>query len=118
MATRGGAARRIPGNPLGGILRDSQRAARAVSGPRAATLYAAHLTTDDQGKVTVLFPVPFIQPPVVQLTVGAGGDGVVTPAVANVLEFTALGLSLVVWTLDGAAVGSGFTVHATAYERT
>lgn len=39
MATRGSAARRLPGNPMGGVLRDVSRQARTASrtpGPRGA----------------------------------------------------------------------------------
>jgi hypothetical protein len=121
MAARGSSSRRIPGNPLGGILRDTQRANRAVTGPRsggAATVYAATLLTDTFGKVSAVFPVPFLEPPVVQLTTGPGLDGVLIPMIATVAEVTPLGMSLVVWTLAGAAAPSGVAVHATAYERT
>lgn len=121
MAARGSSVRRIPGNPLGGILRDSQRASRTVTGPMsggAATVWAALLTTNEQGRVLATFPIPFLDAPIVQLTVGPRGDGTVSPATANVAEVTATTLSLVVWNLDGSAVTSGVTVHATAYERT
>ena len=121
MAARGSPSRRIPGNPLGGILRDAQRASRTVTGPRsggATTVYAATLATDGFGKAAVVFPAPFLAAPVVQLTTGPNPDGSVSPLVAAVIEVTAIGMSLVVWTLAGAAVGSGVTVYATAYERT
>lgn len=121
MAARGSSSRRIPGNPLGGILRDSQRAARAVTGPLAggaATVYSAMLTTDEFGKATVVFPLPFLEAPVVNLTVGLRSDGGTIAAFATVSEVTPLGLSLVVWTVAGTAAGNGITVHATAYERT
>lgn len=121
MATRGSPSRRIPGNPLGGILRDSARAARTVTGPLSgggASVYADTSLTDENGKVFITFPTPFVSAPVVQLTVGPAGNGTSAPAVATVLEVTALTLSLVVWTLAGAPAGSGIIVHTTAYERT
>lgn len=116
MATRGSAARRVPGNPLGGILRDAQRKSRAVTGPRgsgAAQRYAGALTTGSSGSATVDFPVPFLEAPAVTAT--AESD---TPRVVTIGSVSATAVTLVAWELDGSTAGSGVVLHVNATERT
>jgi len=94
MALRGSPTRRIPGNPLGGILRDVDRRSRSTTrragrrpaadaaappspGPRGergpagppgppgpATTAATVATTGDDGRARWTFPAPYPAPPV------------------------------------------------------
>lgn len=92
MALRGGSARRMPGNPLGGMLRDLDRRTRTTTrrtgrrpaaedgpaapgtGPRgergpagppgASTAVATVTMTGEDGRARWDFPEPFASPPV------------------------------------------------------
>lgn len=92
MAMRGTPARRMVGNPLGGVLRSLDQRARIAGRPRASGaplerdpapqavthttpvaapggLVAAVLPTSEDGRATWTFPVPYEGRPVVMATV-------------------------------------------------
>jgi hypothetical protein len=115
MGTRGSSVRQVPGNPLAGLLRDLQRADRTVTGPLsggAAQTYSVAVMTDVNGQAVVAFPVAFLQPPIVQLTVASD-----QPRFATVSGATTTNATLVVWTPAGTPA-PGVTVHVTANEGT
>ncbi|MFF6801155.1 hypothetical protein [Streptomyces sp. NPDC012616] len=82
MAVRGSAARRVPGNAMGGVLRDLKRSARTQSrtpgrqgeqgppgergeaGPPGPAPLADVVVTGSDGRATWTFPAPFVAPPV------------------------------------------------------
>ncbi len=115
MAMRGGAMRRMPGNPLGGMLRDLDRRTRTTTrstgrrapagdppageagppgergpaGPPGRSTAAAIATTGDDGRTRWTFPAPYAAPPVLTalpVDPEPGGDRTVTVALEEVTE--------------------------------
>lgn len=135
MAMRGGAMRRMPGNPLGGMLRDLDRRARTTTrsagrrapagdppageagpqgergpaGPPGRSTAAAIATTGDDGRARWTFPAPYDVPPV--LAALPAGQ---TPLVPAVEEVTAAHAVVRLWTLTGSSAGAGVHVHLMA----
>lgn len=117
MAVRRSATRRIPGNPLAGILRQTARNARsttrravAVPGPQGeqglqgdpgppgdgGTAVAAILTTDADGVAAWTFP-EMPDAPVVTAVAAA-----LAPVVITVAAVGSTYADLMAWTLDGS----------------
>ena len=115
MANRDSALRRLPGNPLGGVLRQTARAARSTTrrsvavpgpegpigpeGPPATGIVAtavASLTSDDAGVATWIFPAETPRAVIVATPVGPAF------AVAVVAEVSATGATLVTYGAGGA----------------
>ncbi|WP_405893676.1 hypothetical protein OG272_15595 [Streptomyces sp. NBC_00104] len=119
MAMRGGAMRRMPGNPLGGMLRDLDRRTRTTTrstgrrapagdppageagspgergpeGPPGRSTTAAIVTTGDDGRARWMFPAPYALPPVLTalpVDPEPGGDRTVTVALEEVTETCAV----------------------------
>ena len=128
MTIRGTAGRRVPGNPLAGVLRDLNRRTRATtrrtassSGeaparspgpaapPRPPARSAAVVETGEDGRARWEYPRPFGAPPV--LTALPAGTG---PAVAVLEAATAAYAVVRVWGPDGSPAGAGVRVHLTA----
>jgi len=114
MASRGAANRRLPGNPMGGVLRDLGRQSRTTSrkpgrvgaqgeqgppgipgppgepgqqGPPGAPPAAAIVTTGADGRATWAFLRPFTAPPVISalaVDTTPGDDRTVTVALEQV----------------------------------
>lgn len=123
MATRGGPAFRVPGNPLGGIIRDLDRRTRTprkraparvevpVEGPRGPrgprgpagppgppshhVAAAAVVVTGDDGRARWQYPAPFDTAPV--LTAAAMAIGGELPAIAVLEEVEAAYAVVRVW---------------------
>lgn len=138
MAMRGGAARRLPGNPLGGLLRDMDRRTRTTTrrarpagppqpeaepaaepAPRPAERQAAVLTTGEDGRLRWTYGQPFGQPPVLTaVPVDPAPDsdlGTVVVALEAVTETYAYARAWRVGQRGKAvAAGPGVTVHMTA----
>lgn len=132
MATRGSPARRIPGNPLGSLLRVAAQQARsttrrsvAVPGPPGAEGVAGPegqqgvgaavfttLVTDAGGSVTWTFSTPLAATPVIAAVAAATAGVVVTVAAVSPTAVT-----LATWTVTaGALVASpSQEVHVTAF---
>lgn len=129
MAVRRSATRRIPGNPLAGILRQTARNARSttrrtvsVPGPagepglqgepglpgEAATSVAAVLVTDKDGVAAWSFPEMSVAP-VIAATVA----DVVAPVLVTVATVGTAYADLMAWTLDGRPA-PGITLHVLA----
>ncbi|MEI5526805.1 hypothetical protein WB388_40115 [Streptomyces brasiliscabiei] len=139
MAMRGGAARRLPGNPLGGLLRDMDRRTRTTTrrarpagapqpeaappaaepAPRRVERQAAVLTTGEDGRLRWTYGRPFAQPPVltaVPVDPAPESDlGTVVVALEAVTETYAYARA---WRVGQrgktVAAGPGVTVHMTA----
>lgn len=110
MAQRGAPHRQLIGNPLGGILRDQERALRTVTGPQgggALTSYAAVVTLNG-GEAAVTFPRAFTTVPVVTAT----SQGV--PLVCYVASATVTDVTVKAVTIMGAVPPDGVVVHVQA----
>ncbi|QPL14060.1 hypothetical protein QEH48_gp031 [Streptomyces phage TurkishDelight] len=139
MAMRGGAARRLPGNPLGGLLRDMDRRTRTTTrrarpagapqpeaappaaepAPRPVERQAAVLTTGEDGRLRWTYGRPFAQPPVLTaVPVDPAPDsdlGTVVVALEAVTEtYTYARAWRVGQRGKAVAAGPGVTVHMTA----
>ena len=126
MATRGSAVRRIPGNPLGGVLRATARAARSttrrsvsIPGPQGeagpqgecgapATVVAAALTSDVLGVARWDFE-PMDTVPLLIATPVAD-----VPVFATLREASECHAEFLVWHADGTP-WTGATVHVAAF---
>lgn len=128
MAARGSATRRVPGNPMAGVLRDMSRRSRApmrragraaaaegrrgsevLREVRAAASVAVVVATGEDGRAVWAPPL------------AVGGTLVVTatpagarPLLAVVEEATAGRIVVRVWRPDGGPAGGGVPVHLTA----
>jgi hypothetical protein len=131
MGMRGGPARRIVANPLGGILRDVDRRTRSTTRrrgsatspaavevpeapparPRSSPAAAAVLETDQDGRARWSFPCQFAVPPV--LSALPTGDRLL---VAVVEEVTGIDAMFRVWTGGGIPAGPGVLLHVRATE--
>lgn len=122
--------RRIPGNPLAGVLRATARAARsttrrsvAIPGPEgpqgepgptgpAAPGVAAHATavleTDSEGVAAWTYPETADVPVIIATTAGF------LPVLVTVAEVTETGAVLVAWTLGGERAPD-VLLHVVAY---
>ncbi|HLL36313.1 MAG TPA: hypothetical protein VK545_21075 [Streptomyces sp.] len=129
MTIRGTAGRRVPGNPLAGVLRDPNRRTRTTTRrtnsrgggepptrspgpaapPRPPARAAAVVETGEDGRARWEYPRPFGAPPV--LTALPAGTG---PAVAVLEAATAAYAVVRVWEPDGSPAGAGVRVHLTA----
>lgn len=135
MVMRGSAARRLVGNPLGGILQEAHRKARkptrttgrtddtpprepvqepvaAQSAPRPdrprPLALAVVVVTDEDGRVQWTFSQPLPAPPV--LTALPAGTA---PVLAVLEQVTTEGAVVRVWTVKGKPA-AGLAVHLTA----
>lgn len=129
MAVRNTAARRIPGDPLAGVLRQTARLARRSTrstpvagppgppgdpgppGPAAPGLTAtavATLMTDDEGVATWAFPA---MDGAAYIVATATGD---VPLVVTAQQVDATFATLYVWDMDGFPA-PGVTLVAVAY---
>lgn len=114
MAQRGAPHRQLIDNPLGGILRDQDRARRTVTGPRGGgslASYAATLTLSG-GEATVTFPRAFATAPVVTAT----GQG--SALVCFVGAVTTTGVLIKAVTLAGGPPEDGTSIHVQAVSAT
>lgn len=139
MALRGGPTRRLPGNPLAGVLRDMERQSRRTTrstgrrpaqqaapeagegrrGPRGPagpagqpgppSTAATVAVTGDDGRVRWEFPAPYPAAPV--LGALPAGDVVVVPVLEEVTEAYAV---VRLWSPLHGVVGAGVSVHLTA----
>ncbi|MFJ5037930.1 hypothetical protein [Streptomyces parvulus] len=134
MATRGGPAFRLQGNPLGGMLRDldrrtrrptkgrrkvpvepkeGPRGPRGPAGPPGGPAGAADVVeTGPDGRARWEWPVPFAQAPVVT-AVAVGED----PMTVVLEEAEPTHAVLRVWFDAAEPVGPGVPVHVTACPR-
>lgn len=126
MGMRGGPARRIAGNPLGGLLRDLDRRTRSTTRrrgrpvpppvpvpqpeqsapPRRRAEAAVVVSTDDTGRVRWEFPEPLAGSPV--LSALPSGD---KPLLVVVEEATRTQAVVRVWAALGEPAGPGVAVH-------
>lgn len=142
MALRGSAARRSPGNPLAGVLRDLDRRTRAmehrpkpapVPGPQgppgepgpeglpAPFPAAAVVVTDEDGRATWTLSPALPSPPVIGAVAVAQGQGD-GPLTVTAEEVTREAVTVRVWRtrpvlglgLLPAVPAPGVTVHLTA----
>lgn len=144
MALRGSPARRVPGNPMAGVFRDLNRAARAgrrrrrgggpdngdgvvqaeavqPPEPRRKGLdraVGAIVTAGPDGRAVWRFPAPFAACPAVgAVAVWAGPYGGGEVATVAVEEVTPKAVTVRVWRLAGGTVlpgPPGAEVHLTA----
>ncbi len=127
MGRRTSAARSIPGNALGGVMRATGRQARAatrrVARPveeaqpqpetvAAATPFVGVVETNASGLAHFVFPATLDQAPVVAAV--AVSD---LPATVAVAWATYAAVALRVWDFDGNAVPTGTPVHVAVYPR-
>lgn len=135
MAVRGSAVRRVPGNPLGGLLRDVQRQSRVAQRPKPGPpdppgpvvvhvpappttavgagggTAAAVVVTDADGRAVWAYPTPYPGVPVV----GALPVAATAPLTVTVEEVTAARLVVRVWhPASSEPAGGGVRVHVTA----
>ena len=128
MAGRNSPSRRLPGNPLGGVLRQTARMARRpqrqpsvtsetpepdgvtppVAAPVSPGVVAATVLVTDATGVATLFFDDQPAPPVVTATATAA-----TPVVVTVRQVGTASATLVAWQLDGT-VAAGVAVSVTA----
>ncbi|KPI33257.1 hypothetical protein OV450_1345 [Actinobacteria bacterium OV450] len=137
MAVRGSASRRVPGNPMAGVLRDLNRSARRVSRRsgggaggsaveevdppivlpppekrRPAALWpgpaAAVVTTGPEGRAVWRFPAPFSAPPVIgAVPVWAGPYGGGEAVAAAIEKVSEEAVTVQVWLVTAAEVLAG-----------
>ena len=114
MGIRMSDARRVPGNPLAGVLRSTARTARAGGRSRVVAVSpgpaGAVLQCTADGSVEWAFPAAYQAPPVVTATV----VGPWRPGVATLSWVTEGRVALQLWDEYGASAPSGTTVHVTA----
>lgn len=143
MAMRGGPARRVPGNALGGVLRDLDRRSRATTrrsgrgptpepqrgergpagppGPPGRAPLAAVVTTDEEGRARWTFPTPGTVAPVLSALPVDPDPDTGRPLFVVLEEADAAHAVVRVWRArprrgQGVAdpVGAGVAVHITA----
>ena len=127
MGRRTSAARSLPGNAIGGVMRATQRQARAatrrVTRPveeteavaPAATQpgpFVAVVETNASGLAHFVFPATLDATPVVAAV--AVSD---LPVMVAVAWATYAAVALRVWDFDGNAVPTGTPVHVAVYPR-
>lgn len=143
MAMRGGPARRVPGNALGGLLRDIDRRSRTTTrrsgrgpapepergergpagppGPPGKAPRAAVVVTDDEGRARWEFPAPYTVLPVLTALPVDPDPAAGRPVFAVLEEVTAEYAVVRVWRArprrgQGVAdpAGAGVSVHVAA----
>lgn len=127
MGRRTSAGRSLPGNPLGGVLRATQRQARAATRrmPRPtedaapvaaatppATPFIGVVETNASGVAHFVFPATLDAAPVVAASVVCDG-----PATVTVAWVTYAAVALRVWDEYGATAAPGTAVHVVAHPR-
>ena len=128
MGRRTSAGRSLPGNALGGMLRATQRQARAATRRVArpdgdgdqgvatatppATPFAGVVETNASGVAHFVFPATLDAAPVVAATVVCDG-----PATVTVAWVTHAAVALRVWDEYGATAAPGTAVHVVAHPR-
>ena len=122
MAIRNTASRRIPGDPLAGLLRETARVARrssrapSVAGPPGpqgepgsdAATTVATLVTGPDGTATWTFPMMAGDACIVATAVAAG------PVLVTVVQNSATAATVFAWTVTGQPA-PGVTVTAVAF---
>lgn len=113
MATRGNPARRVPGNPLAGVLHEIQRSSRTARRTSLSPVWSGTAEADETGRASVSFTAAFTATPVISVSVLS-----TAPYLATVTSASATGAVIAVWNPDGTSAPGGVTVHVTARERT
>lgn len=127
MGNRTSDRRRVPGNPLAGVLRSTARAARSprrraapvIPPPVAETpvppqaqqpkLMATVVRCDGDGRASWTFPTPLRTAPVVTTTAVAS-----EPVLVTIEDLNGRGVSIFVWDPYGVTAPQGTAVHLVA----
>lgn len=127
MGRRTSAARSLPGNALGGVMRATQRQARAATRRVAAVSpeaeaaatpvvksgpMATAAVTGPDGVAVWTFPEPLDETPAISATVFASQC-----ATATVKWITTSAVAVTVWGEDGHPVEDGVPVYVVAFPR-